>query len=271
MDRNGKKAKKSMFSYENLGLCVAELIGTALLLFIGCMGCITEYESMPVPHYMSALSFGLTVMLIIQCFGHISGAHLNPAVTMVTVILGILDISVAPMYLIGQFAGAVLGLGALKMLVPAEYVAQEIYDARSNTTTSRLGLCTTAPHPKVSTMQALVIETVITAVLILVCCAIWDKRNEQKQDSVPLRFGLVIATIAIAAGPFSGASMNTARSFAPALLNGDWKDQWIYWVGPTAGGLLAVFFYKGLYSLPKEKPSANAGEELQELRTTNEK
>jgi len=232
------------------------------------MGCITEYEGVHIPHYMPALSFGFTILLIIQCFGHISGAHLNPAVTLATVMLGMLEVSKVPFYIIGQFAGALLGFASLKMLVPAEYVATEVYNDILNTTTSRIGLCTTAPHPKVSTIQALVLETIITAVLILVCCGIWDKRNDTKQDSIPIRFGLVISAIAIAAGPFTGASMNTARSFAPALLNSNWEAHWIYWVGPTVGCIIAVLFYKALYTVPKQSESSK-GEELQELRTTN--
>ncbi|XP_017777700.1 PREDICTED: aquaporin AQPAn.G-like isoform X2 [Nicrophorus vespilloides] len=244
------KGQKTTYQQPNMiALLVAEFLGTALLLFLGCMGCITGYEETYISHYMPSITFGLTIMIIIQIFGHISGAHLNPAVTLVSYIFGHLDLKTAGIYVVGQFVGAIFGYAGLKLLVPSEYIASPILISE-NVTAS--GFCVTNTHAKTSTMQGLAIETVITAVLILVCLGLWDRRNAQKQDSVPLRFGFIIAALAMAAGPFTGASMNTARSFAPALLNGVWTNHWIYWVGPTLGAVIAAYLYKFLYAIPDE-------------------
>lgn len=98
----------------NVAICIAELVGTGLLVFIGCMGCI-HMGGGPSIHQIPALNFGLAVLLVIQIFGHISGAHLNPAVTIGAVFLGVVDYKVSPFYIIGQFAGAVVGFGLLKV------------------------------------------------------------------------------------------------------------------------------------------------------------
>lgn len=253
-------AKDSQVGPNNIKLLVAEFLGTGLLLFLGCMGCLGAHTD--VPGYMSSLSFGLTVMVIIQMFGHISGAHLNPAVTMVTVLSGIVELKSAPFYLLGQFAGAICGLGGLKLLMPSDFIAQDFIDENTNQTIHKLGLCTTNLNSNLTPAQGFGIEVVITFILIFVCYALWDKRNSTKQDSVPLRFGFLIAAIGIAAGPFTGGSMNTARSFAPALLNNDWENQWIYWIGPTLGALIAHYFYKLIFSLPAEDSEEDEYDEV---------
>jgi len=236
-----------------LAVCLAEFIGTAMLLFFGCMGCISDYyPAGTITHFLPCLTFGLTVFVIIQIFGHISGAHLNPAVTIATIYMGMLEYHMIPIYIVPQFAGAFLGFAALKALVPAEYTAQEVFDEVTNTTTTRLGLCTTVPDPLLHSGQAFCMEMLATAVLILVCCSIWDKRNSMHHESLPLRFGFVVATLAMTVGPLTGCSMNTARSFAPALLNGNWKDHWVYWLGPNMGALVGCGFYKSVFSLPDD-------------------
>lgn len=129
MQKRRRSTKPSLLT---LGL--SELLGTGLLLFLGCMGCIGAIDSMPLPHHASSLSFGLVIMLIIQVrnkknkygvrisifflqmFGHISGAHLNPGVTMATVFLGILKPLTAVIYIVAQFVGAILGFALLKVI-----------------------------------------------------------------------------------------------------------------------------------------------------------
>ncbi|XP_066259169.1 aquaporin AQPAn.G-like isoform X2 [Euwallacea similis] len=230
---------------------MSELLGTSLLMFLGCMGCAPQADNPPAVHHMSSLSFGLVILIIIQIFGHISGAHLNPAVTISTVILKRLSPLMALVYIMAQFLGATLGFALLKILMPQEWVVP--------------GFCATKPHPKVTPMQALAIESLITCVLILVCCAIWDRRNAEKQDSVPSRFGFIIAAISMVAGPITGASMNTVRSFAPAVLEGDYAYQWIYWIGPTVGAVLGCGIYVFLFFHEEEKKE----EEETELEEVN--
>lgn len=222
-----------------LSLFAAEFLGTGLMMFLGCMGCIPEVDTPPAVHHFGSLSFGLVILLIIQAFGHISGAHLNPAVTFAAVIMKLLSPTMAGVYILAQFAGAILGFGLLKVLMPADYYKD--------------GFCMTLPHILLTPIQALAIEIIITATLIIVVCAVWDKRNEDKPDSVPLRFAFVVAGISMVAGPLTGASMNTARSLAPALLLGNFKDIWVYLTGPNIGAIVGCGIYKLLFSLPEHK------------------
>ncbi|VEN36613.1 unnamed protein product [Callosobruchus maculatus] len=220
----------------------AEFLGTALLLFLGCMGCITQVDN-PVPsHHMSALAFGFVILLIIQTFGHISGAHLNPAVTIAAVIHRMMNFQMAIAYIAGQFLGATLGFALLKALAPPDYVGD--------------GFCMTLPHEKITSLQAVAIELVITTTLIVVICAVWDKRNAHNTDSTPIRFALVIVGISMAAGPLTGASMNTARTFGPALIYGNFKDQWIYWVAPNTAAVLGCGIYKYLFAISEEETNS---------------
>lgn len=240
-----KKKNKAICNVLVLGL--AELLGTALLLFLGCMGCVSKADIVPSPHHLSALIFGLSVLLIIQLFGHISGAHLNPAVTLSCALQGKLRPLLVPIYIIAQFLGGLLGFGALKVLIPEDLITNDISNTDTNTTTTQFGICSTTLHPKLTSIQAVAIETIITTVLIMICCSVWDKRNAQNTDSTPVRFGLIVSVLSMTAGPFTGASMNTARSFAPAVFNGDWEAHWVYWVGPTLGAFVGTFMYRFIF------------------------
>ncbi|KRT82126.1 hypothetical protein AMK59_4241 [Oryctes borbonicus] len=132
------------------------------------------------------------------------------------------------------------------------YLATQYLNSENETVT-RSGLCTTVTHPQISTIQAIGIEAITTAVLVLVCCAVWDRRNAKNTDSISIKFGLVIAGIAMGSAPFTSGSMNPARSFAPALMNGEWQNHFVYWVGPIAGSAIASYFYKLLYFTPADE------------------
>ncbi|XP_018572435.1 aquaporin-like isoform X2 [Anoplophora glabripennis] len=236
------KGKRHRNGPKYFTMFMSELIATGTLMFLGCMGCVPEVDNPPAVHHMSSLSFGLVVLLIIQGFGHISGAHLNPAVTICALLTNIVTPIMAVVYIIAQFIGAILGFALLKILIPKDY--------------SKPGFCMTLPNTLLTTLQALAIETIITTILIIIICAVWDKRNADKSDSVPLRFGFVLVAISMVAGPFTGASMNTVRTFAPAVLEGNFQDQWIYWVAPNIGAVLGTGLYKYLFSEKEEESTA---------------
>lgn len=234
----GNKNKNGQNNPKYFTMFMSEFIATGLMVFLGCMGCIKEVDNPPPTHHMTSLSFGLVILLIIQGFGHISGAHLNPAVTLCALLINVVTPLMAVVYVIAQFAGAILGYALLKVLIPDYYIKPTF--------------CMTLPLERVTTIQALAIETIITTVLIIIVCAVWDKRNADKPDSVPLRFGFVIVAISMVAGPFTGASMNTVRTFAPALLEGNFNFQWIYWVGPNIGAVLGTGLYKFIFAVKEE-------------------
>lgn len=176
-------------------LVLAELIGIALVMFFGCMGCIPYGGS--TNQLQTVLNFGFIIMSMIQVFGYISGAYINPSVTIAAVIYKKLSIKMGLFYIIAQMIGSFIGVGLLKVVVPANLFISN--------TTSDAGFCMTVPHADLSNMQALVIEFIATTVLVCVNLAVWDHRNEKYQDSAPIKFGFVVFVLSSTAGPLTGA------------------------------------------------------------------
>ncbi|XP_046805595.1 aquaporin AQPcic-like isoform X1 [Lucilia cuprina] len=232
-----EKYKMKTATLDKICCFLAELIGTGLLVFLGCMGCV-KTDVFANNHLQMCLNFGLVILVIIQCFGCVSGSHLNPAVTIAAFIYEMVSAPMAIVYMCGQMLGGFIGYGLLKVVLPESTI--KMPEAAHN-------LCVTVPHPDITPMQGFAIEFIISAILILVCCGVWDPRNAKFHDSVPIRFGLAIACLAITAGPFTGASMNPARSFAPALWNYDFEHHWVYWLGPMLGGAVAAYGYKVVF------------------------
>ncbi|XP_070497261.1 lens fiber major intrinsic protein-like isoform X2 [Chironomus tepperi] len=230
--------KQSFVELLTLGL--SECIGTAMLLFFGCMGCV-DFGAGGFPNHLSiCLGFGLTVMVIVNIFGIVSGAHLNPAVTLAAYVYKLVDLQKSVVYVIGQFTGAFLGYGLLRALTPDSALGESF--------------CVTLPGEKIDIWKAFGVEFFITMGLILVCCGVWDPRNAKHHDSVPLRFGLAITMLALVGGPYSGGSMNPARSFAPALYNMNFTAHWIYWVAPMLSALITSVTFRMVFyrEAPKE-------------------
>ncbi|KAH8300334.1 hypothetical protein KR044_012955, partial [Drosophila immigrans] len=237
---------------DKISCFLAELLGTGILVFLGCMGCV-KTELFPNEHLQIVLNFGFAVLIAIQCFGCVSGAHLNPAVTVAAYIYEMVSLPMAFVYFVAQMLGAFIGYGLLAALMPDSVQGLGA------------GLCVTVPHPQVSNTQAFGIEFTVTAILILVCCAVWDPRNAKHHDSVAIRFGLAIACLACAAGPFTGASMNPARSFAPALWNKNFTSHWIYWLAPLSGAAVTAVAYKAVFRREVVEAQVTSDEKLRQL------
>lgn len=178
----------NMRTLDKLAVFLAELIGTGLLMFFGCAGCLTW--GAPASALQMTLNFGLTVMIVIQIFGCVSGAHLNPCVSIAAFIYRQLDVQMTALYIVAQLLGGFMGFGLLKVLTPPAHFGSDA---------GLIGHCMTWPHPDVTVWQALGIEFMATMVLVLVCCGVWDPRNAHTHDSVGLRFGLVITALALVA------------------------------------------------------------------------
>ena len=205
---------------------VAEVLGTAVLLVFGTGAAVVDAQTHALGHGGVAAAFGLVVFILIQSLGETSGAHINPAVTVAFWAMGRFPGRRVLPYVLAQLAGAALGSWAvLGVATPG----------------SDLG----ATLPAHGAWQALGIETFLTFWLMLVIFRVTSGSKE-----VGIMAGLAIsATVALealVAGPLTGASMNPARSLAPALLSGHMADWWVYLVGPVAGALLAVAVDKGL-------------------------
>ncbi|XP_038215248.1 probable aquaporin TIP4-3, partial [Zerene cesonia] len=178
-----------------------------------------------------------TVALIVQCFDHISGAQLNPTVTLARALGGHESAGRALALAAAQLAGALLGAAAAAALGAAP------------------AACLTRPADGVAPYQAAVVEAALGGCLALANLAAWDERTRRLRDSWPLRIGLSVAALTFAAGEVSGASMNPVRSFAPALLAARWEHQWVYWVGPLSGSCVCTALYRCVWRVPPARDS----------------
>jgi aquaporin-4 len=179
-----------------------------------------------------ALAQGVAYPLFMLAMLRVSGGHLNPAVTFAAMVTRQLSATKAAMYVLAQCAGAVAGAFLLTLIVPGATVA---------------GHGTHALAGKVTTAGGLLTEIVLTFVLVAVVLA--TTRGALRPASLGLVAVGVSATLgALLAIPVTGASMNPARSFGPALVAGVWNDHWLFWVGPLVGALLAGFVYEFCFS-----------------------
>ncbi|CAF4836199.1 unnamed protein product [Pieris macdunnoughi] len=217
---------------------IAELLGTFLLTSIGVAACIAITESNAPKVTSIALAFGLLVGSIVQAIAHVSGGHINPAVTAGLFISGEIKLIKALFYVIVQALGAVAGAAFIRLAVPEERV---------------LAFGMTLPGPGVSDAQAVLVEALITFVLVLVVQGVCDAGRSDLKGSGPLAIGLSITACHAACIPFTGSSMNPARSFGPAVVMGNWTSHWVYWVGPLAGGAISGLLYKYVLRIGKDE------------------
>ena len=198
----------------------AESIGTFALVFAGTGAIVINDISGAVTHVGIALTFGLVVLAMIYAVGDISGAHLNPAVTIGFFAARRLPGRTVFHYIGSQLVGALIANGLLRGLFLQHPM-----------------LGTTMPAG--SKMQSLILEIVLTAILMFVILSVSTGAKE-RGITAGIAIGSVIALEALFAGPICGASMNPARSIAPAVVSQHLSDLWIYVVAPIAGALLAV-------------------------------
>jgi len=211
---------------------VAEAIGTFTLVFAGCGGMMVS-ERFPgsLPAFAIPLIFGIAVMMMVYAAGHISGAHFNPAVTLAFSIARHFPAKQVPLYWLAQCAGAFLALFLLIMLLP---------EGKS--------FGATAPH--IAYGQALGWEIVLTFFLMFVIISVaTDTRAVGIMAGIAI--GASVTLGAFIGGPLTGASMNPARSLAPAVFEHRLDALWIYIAGPMIGALLAAFLYEWIRN-PKE-------------------
>lgn len=221
---------------------LAELLGTGLLVFMGCAVCMknwqeTEESKQGASIVQIALTFGIAVATVVWCIAHVSGGHINPAVTVPMLLTRKITIVKAIFYVLAQSIGAILGSGLLHFLHPHDYAGKD--EGLGNTTLGK----------DMQVIQGLGIELVITFVLVFTVFSSCDKRRNDLGGSVPLSIGLSVALCHMFAIKYTGSSMNPARSFGPAVVASVWADHWIYWVGPISGGVLAGFLYELIFAV----------------------
>lgn len=199
----------------------AEFVGTFALVFAGTGAIvINDVSSGTVSHVGIALTFGLVVLAMIYAVGDVSGAHLNPAVTLGFCAARRLGVGWVVPYLASQCAGAVLASVVLRLLFPAH---------------PTLG----ATVPAGGAVQSFVLEAILTFMLMFVILSV-STGPKEKGTMAGIAVGAVIALEALFAGPISGASMNPARSLAPALVSFRLDSVWVYLTAPVLGALASV-------------------------------
>jgi aquaporin Z len=199
----------------------AELLGTFGLVFAGTGAIIIDQVTGgSITHVGVALTFGMIVLAMIYTFGDISGAHLNPAVTIGFWASRRLPGRDVPVYIAGQIIGALLASGVLRVLFPEN---------------KPLG----ATMPAGSELQSFVLEFILTFFLMLTILNVSTGAKE-KGITAGIAVGSVIALEAMFAGPICGASMNPARSLAPALISGHLEHLWLYLAAPVLGAACAM-------------------------------
>jgi MIP family channel proteins len=206
---------------------LAEFVGTFGLVFAGCGAIVIDaVTDGRVTHVGVGLTFGLVVAAMIYSTGHLSGAHLNPAVSLAFALTRHFPVRDLFPYWGAQLAGATLAALTLRLLFGQ---------------TAHLG----ATLPRGPAWQSLILEGILTFFLMFVIMAMATDSRAVGQ-SAALAIGATVGLEALFAGPISGASMNPARSFGPALVSGLFTHHWIYWVGPLLGALLGAVTYERL-------------------------
>lgn len=224
------------FKWETLKLYISEIILTFLFVFAG-EGSSMAYDKMTSDASLNpaglagvALAHAMVVFAMVDAGFNTSGGHINPAVTLGLAVGGNITLFRSFFYLIAQLLGSTVACLLLKFTT---------------------GGMTTSPFTVASGMnsgEAVVMEIILTfGLLYTVYATAIDPKKGSQGTIAPLAIGLVVGANIIAGGPFSGASMNPARAFGPALVSNNWTDHWVYWVGPLIGGPLAGIVYGGIF------------------------
>jgi aquaporin NIP len=203
----------------------AEMLGTFALVFCGTGAIIINQESAgAITHPGIAFTFGLIVMVMIYALGPISGAHLNPAVTIAFTVAKRFPLRQVLPYILSQGAGAFVASLTLKFLFPVNEF---------------LG----ATMPAGTAIQSFILELILTFLLMLVIINVATGSKEQGMFA-GLAIGSTVLLEAMFAGPICGASMNPIRSVSPAIVSGHFEHLWLYITAPTAGAVLAIFAWR---------------------------
>lgn len=211
---------------------VAEFLATMFFVFIGTAAVVAAVgyfqDGSASALIAIALAHGLGILIAVAWTANISGGHINPAVTLGMMITKNIRISLGIVYMVAQFAGAIVGSLLLKLVTPKILEG----DAGGN-----LGLHSI--NPGITTGEGLLMEIICTAFLMWV---IFNVAVSTKgwANNAPIAIGFAILAIHLAAVPVTGASVNPARSLGPALITNDWHNFWVYLLGPYAGAAIAA-------------------------------
>ncbi|XAR67694.1 hypothetical protein NMG60_11002565 [Bertholletia excelsa] len=224
------------FSWGTIKAYVAEFISTLLFVFAG-VGSAIAYAKLtsnaaldPAGLVAVAVCHGFALFVAVAVAANISGGHVNPAVTFGLALGGQITLLTGIFYWIAQLLGSIVACYLLKVVTGG--LAVPIHSVASG----------------VGAVEGVVMEIITTFALVY---TVYATAADPKRGSLgiiaPIAIGFIVGANILAAGPFSGGSMNPARSFGPAVVSGDFTDNWIYWVGPLIGGGLAGLIYANVF------------------------
>jgi len=232
-------------------VALAELVGTYFLVLAGTSVAVSAVLGRPVAggpadSLTVALAFGLALVALVNALGHVSGAHLNPAVTLGLAVTGKFPWKYVPAYLVAQLVGAVLA----SLTVWATY---------GDAARDEASLAATLPAPGVSEVTVFAIEAIVTFFLVLTIVSVATDPRVQ-QSVAGLSVGFTLAVCVLIAGPLSGGAVNPARALGPMLVSGQFDGVWAYLAGPLLGGIVAAVVY-ARFLAKGEEPSQAEGPE----------
>jgi aquaporin Z len=224
----------------------AEFIGTFWLVFGGCGSAVlaAAFPNLGIGFAGVALAFGLTLLTMAFAIGHISGCHINPAVSFGLAAGKRFPVSELPAYIIAQVVGAIVASAILYVIASGKPGFSLSGGFAAN------GYAEHSPGGY-SLLACLVAEVVLTFMFLIIILGATDKRAPQ--GFAPIAIGLSLTLIHLIGIPVTNTSVNPARSTGPALFVGGWALQqlWLFWVAPIIGGLLAGFTYRGIWEEKK--------------------
>jgi aquaporin Z len=230
--------------------CSAEFIGTFWLVFGGCGAAVLDaaFPNLGIGFVGVALAFGLTVLTMVYAIGHISGCHLNPAVTAGLAAAHRLPLRHVPFYVIAQVAGAVAG-SAVLFLIASGKVG---FDVSAGFAANGYGAHSPGGY---SLLASLLTEVVLTFMFLMIILGSTDRRAPQGFAGIAIGLGLTL--IHLIGIPVTNLSVNPARSTGPALFVGGWalEQLWLFWAAPILGALLAAVAYSAI-AHETEEPAA---------------
>ena len=210
----------------------AEFVGTFALVFVGAGSIVVISQAGLVG---VALAHGLVIAVMASAVGHISGGHFNPAITFGFLVTRRMAPLLGVVYVVTQLAAAVLGALALRLVFPDP---------------ANLDSGAPALNPVVEPWQGLILEAILTFFLVWVVFATAADPRGAFKSIAGLAIGLTITFDILMGGPVTGAAMNPARAFGPEVVQSEWADFWIYYLGPLLGGGVAALAYEYLYLRP---------------------
>nr|AFP49894.1 aquaporin 2a [Glossina morsitans morsitans] len=238
---------------------VGEFLGNLILNFFACGAC-----TQPEDGTFKALAFGLGVFMAITVVGHLSGGHVNPAVTLGMLVAGRVSLLRAILYVIFQCLGSIAGTAAIRVFIlnKIKCVCQKLLTfclLFQQTLIDEVyynGLGHTSLAPNITELQGVGIEFFLGLVLVLTVFGACDANKPDSRYIAPLAIGMAVTLGHLGTIRYTGASMNPARTVGTAFATNNWDSHWVYWVGPVLGGIAAALIYTQIL----EKPAAKVSE-----------